>query len=138
MTAGFQRSIGADLQGVGAVAAALDAYAVAAGIPDEVRRALLVVLDDLLMNVVTHGMAGRADGQIAIEATVADPWVELVIRDDGAPFDPLTWAAPDVTRSVEARAIGGLGIHLVRRLMDDVSYRRVGAQNVITLRKRWR
>lgn len=138
MTAGFQRSIGADLQGVGEVAAALDAYAVAEGIPSEVRRALLVVLDDLLMNVVSHGMSGRTDGRVGIELSVGDPWVELVIRDDGAPFDPLTRVAPDVTRSVEARAIGGLGIHLVRRLMDDVSYRRVGAQNVITLRKRWR
>lgn len=138
MTAGFQRSIRADLHEVGAVATALDAYAVAEGVSDEVRRALLVVLDDLLMNVVTHGMAGRADGQVAIAVTVADPWIELVIRDDGAPFDPLMRAAPDVTRSVDARGIGGLGIHLVRRLMDEVSYRRVGTENVITLRKRMR
>lgn len=138
MTAGFQRSIGTDLQEVGELAAALDAYAVAAGVPTEVRRALLVVLDDLLMNVVTHGVVGRPGGQIAVSLTVADPWVEMVIRDNGMPFDPLTRAAPDVTRSVEARAIGGLGIHLVRRMMDDVSYRRIGEMNVITLRKRLR
>jgi serine/threonine-protein kinase RsbW len=57
--------------------------------------------------------------------------VEIV--DEGVPFDPLDVAAPDLRAGVADRPIGGLGILLVRRLMDEVSYRRDGTHNILTL-----
>jgi len=57
--------------------------------------------------------------------------VEIV--DEGVPFDPLDVAKPDLRASVADRAVGGLGILLVRRVMDEVSYRRDGTRNILTL-----
>ncbi len=59
----------------------------------------------------------------------------MTIADDGVPFNPLGAEAPDIDASLEEREIGGLGIHLVRSLMDDVSYQRRIGKNVMTLVK---
>ena len=67
-----------------------------------------------------------ADGDTAV----------LTFIDGGVPFDPLTRKAPDVTLSAEEREIGGLGIFLTRKLMDEVRYRREDGRNILTLRKR--
>ena len=59
----------------------------------------------------------------------------MTIADDGVPFDPLGAEAPDVDAPLEEREIGGLGIHLVRNLVDDASYHRRIDRNVMTLVK---
>ena len=58
------------------------------------------------------------------------------VTDEGVEFDPFARKEPEVNTSLEEREIGGLGIHLIRNLMDDYSYRRVGGKNVTTLMKR--
>ena len=60
----------------------------------------------------------------------------VTLTDNGRPCNPLDTAAPDTTRSVEERPVGGLGIHLVRQLMDEVHYHRRGGRNVVVLVKR--
>jgi anti-sigma regulatory factor (Ser/Thr protein kinase) len=62
--------------------------------------------------------------------------LKLTLTDDGPPFDPFSQAAPDTTLSIEDRPIGGLGIHLVRKLMDEISYERRDGHNVVVLVKR--
>jgi anti-anti-sigma factor len=62
--------------------------------------------------------------------------LRVTITDDGPPFDPLAYADPDTELSVEEREIGGLGIHLVRQMMDEVSYRYEGDRNIVVLVKR--
>ena len=57
------------------------------------------------------------------------------MSDNGAAFDPLSVPAPDLTTSLDERAVGGLGLHLVRNLMDRVSYSRAGERNQLTLVK---
>jgi anti-anti-sigma factor len=64
--------------------------------------------------------------------------VRVTISDNGPPFDPLAFADPDTALSVEEREIGGLGIHLVRQMMDEVSYQRRDGENVVVLAKRLR
>jgi serine/threonine-protein kinase RsbW/sigma-B regulation protein RsbU (phosphoserine phosphatase) len=59
----------------------------------------------------------------------------VTVADDGIPFDPLTVAPPDTTLPLADRDVGGLGIHLVRHLVDDIIYRRIGARNETTLVK---
>ena len=59
----------------------------------------------------------------------------VTVEDEGAPFNPFARAAPDTTLSIEERQIGGLGIHLVKRIMDEVSYVRRTHRNVVTIVK---
>jgi anti-sigma regulatory factor (Ser/Thr protein kinase) len=59
----------------------------------------------------------------------------LTVEDDGPAFDPLSLAVPDVTASLDERPVGGLGVFLVRRMMDSVSYHRVGARNQLRMTK---
>jgi anti-sigma regulatory factor (Ser/Thr protein kinase) len=136
MGAGFRMPIEGQISEVARVAAAFDAFATEHGVPAEVRRSLQVVLDDLLANVVLHGLAGRAGGQAEVEVALAGEALTVRIADNGPPFDPFARAAPDTTLSIEDRQIGGLGIHLVRQMMDEVSYERRGDRNVTVLTKR--
>lgn len=129
-------SIGGDRREVAAVTAAFAAFAERSGLAAGVRRDLLVALDELLANTVSYGLAGRVDGDVRVDASMADGALRVTISDNGRPFDPLARPAPDTTLPVEERPIGGLGIHLVRQLMDDVSYRRVDDRNVVELVKR--
>jgi len=67
---------------------------------------------------------------------VRNEWVILTITDDGMAFNPLAVEPPDVSLPLDERAIGGLGIHLVRSLFDEVSYRRAVGRNVLTVKKK--
>jgi anti-sigma regulatory factor (Ser/Thr protein kinase) len=99
-----------------------------------------VSLDEVLANVVHHGLAGRGGGRVEVELsldTAAEPPAcEVVVTDDGPAFDPLAVAEPDTALGVGDRPIGGLGISLVRRLMDEVEYERRGATNRLRLARR--
>lgn len=100
-----------------------------------------VSLDEVLANVVRHGLGGRGEGArvevvLSLDAGSAPPLCELVVSDDGPAFDPLAAEAPDTTLGVEERPVGGLGLMLVRRLMDDVAYERRDGRNHLRLRRR--
>jgi anti-sigma regulatory factor (Ser/Thr protein kinase) len=73
---------------------------------------------------------------VDIEVTADQEWMTFVITDTGIAFDPTTKEDADTTLSAEERPIGGLGIFLVRQLMDDINYNREGNKNVLTLRKK--
>ena len=60
----------------------------------------------------------------------------LSLSDDGLAFDPTRRGAPDITLPAEARGIGGMGVHLVKKLMDSVQYQRSGGKNILVVRKR--
>ena len=75
-------------------------------------------------------------GNVDIEVTADQEWMTFVITDTGIAFDPTTKEDADTTLSAEERPIGGLGIFLVRQLMDDINYKREGNKNVLTLRKK--
>ena len=136
MRHGFRMSVGADPDGTEKVNAAFAEFAQAHALPDGARRSLNVALDELLANELSHGMAGLGSGSLTVELELDQERVTITITDDGPHFDPLSQAEPDTTRSVEDRPIGGLGIHLVRELMDQVSYERRDGHNVVVLVKR--
>lgn len=85
-----------------------------------------IVLDEIASNIV------RCSGATEFEFEIT-PDRQLVFRDNGKPFDPTAEAAPDVTLAAEDRAVGGLGIFLVKELSKDVTYRREGDWNVLTV-----
>jgi anti-sigma regulatory factor (Ser/Thr protein kinase) len=120
---------------VSQVAGALDAFCAAEQLPDEVAWRLRVALDEIVANVVAYAQSG-------LEPFVIDVWfdrladaVEISVADDGPAFDPLARPLPDVSLPLEQRQVGGLGIALVRSLMDNVRYQRT-TRNILTIRKR--
>ena len=135
MRPGFRMTIGAHLGEVARVGAALAEFADAHAVPASIRRSMNVVLDELLTNTLSYGFAGRESGEVTIEVELRADRLSVTLTDDGPPFNPFGMAAPDTAPSVEERRIGGLGIHLVRRMMDEVSYHRRTDRNVVTLTK---
>lgn len=92
-----------------------------------------LALEEVGLNVMTHGQkAGARHLEVLVTAEPDSVTIELV--DDGPPFDPLEDApVPDTDAPVEKRPIGGLGIHLVREMMDEVRYRYEDGKNRLTL-----
>jgi sigma-B regulation protein RsbU (phosphoserine phosphatase) len=104
-------------------------------IPRPVRRKLLVVIDELLNNVIRHGCSSLGDK--ALISLALQHWpdrLDLEIRDNGwPPFNPLEAQEPELEGNVEERAIGGLGIHLVRRLCSRFRYEQVDGFNRVNV-----
>lgn len=94
-----------------------------------------LALDELFTNIISYGY--QDDGEHLIKFTLIpqDEMICLCVEDDGIPFDPLQVAEPDVKCSIETCKIGGLGIHLIKKLMDEIRYRRCGHKNVLTMKK---
>ena len=94
------------------------------------------MLEELVVNVMTHG-SHEGLAEIEVTVTSVDDLVSIQLSDNGVAFDPLTDAPdPEVTGSVEDRHVGGLGVHLVRTMMDSVSYRRCDGRNLLTMTTR--
>ena len=91
-----------------------------------------VMFDELLNNIISYAFDDDGEHAIDIGIVIEETRVTVTITDDGIPFDPFSLAEPDTGLSVEERDVGGLGIHLVRNLMDDVSYERVADRNIVT------
>ena len=110
-------------------------FAAGAGLPDDLSQRLLVALDEVLTNVVHHGLAGATEGQREIQLYVRlrPETVELEVVDDGPPFDPTTVASSLLAAD---RRVGGAGLLFVRALMDEVRFTRQGDRNCLTLCKR--
>ncbi|MDE0331713.1 MAG: ATP-binding protein [Nitrospinae bacterium] len=104
--------------------------------PPDIEFQVDLVLEELVLNVIHHG-SDSGEGEIKIELISDAESVIIEIIDDGRPFDPLTDAPePDTESAIEDRAVGGLGIHLVRTMMDEVTYRREENKNYMRLVKR--
>lgn len=117
------------------VAAAVEALSEALAWPPELRFHVDLVLEELVQNSVSYGFPDGRPGHVEVLIQRQDSTVLIVVEDDGDAFDPFQRAAPDLDLPLEERAIGGLGIHFTRTLMDDYRYRRVNGRNRIELRK---
>jgi len=97
-----------------------------------------LALEEIFMNVVMHGSSAGRVPQVKVSLALSDGCLTLMIEDDGPSFDPLSLAAPDVTASLEERRVGGLGVFLVRQMMDAVIYQRLEGRNQLSMTKRVR
>jgi anti-sigma regulatory factor (Ser/Thr protein kinase) len=95
-----------------------------------------LALEEVFINVATHGSPAGPSLRVEVSLALAQDSLTMTIEDDGPRFDPLSLPPPDVTASLNERPIGGLGLFLVRQLMDAVSYDRLGARNRLRLTKR--
>ena len=94
-----------------------------------------LALEEAVTNVVMYAYPEGTEGEVDIEAAVTADGLRFVISDDGVPFDPTTAPEADITLGVEERPIGGLGIFLVRKIMDSVEYRRENGRNRLIMTK---
>lgn len=105
-------------------------------LPPALQMNLDLVLEEVLSNIIHYGFSDQQLHWIEIDADYENQTVMLRISDDGMPFDPTEKAAPDLTQSIEDRPVGGLGIFLVRKLMDQVTYLRENDHNILILEKK--
>lgn len=117
------------------VSALADEFAVAHRLPSDVIADLHVALEEVLTNIIKYGYTDNGPHEISIQLSIEDGMLVANIEDDGRPFDPLKVPEPDVKASLRERGVGGLGIHFVRKLMNQVSYRRLADRNRLEFRK---
>lgn len=106
------------------------------GLPDELNMTINLALEEAVSNVMLYAYPEGKSGAVEITAEKAKKQVVFTIEDSGKAFDPTLQKEPDLTLSAEERPIGGLGIHLVRQIMDDIRYERKDNKNILTLTKR--
>ena len=94
-----------------------------------------LALEEAVSNVMLYAYPQDKGGTVLIEAERTADGIEFVISDSGIPFDPTERKEADITLSAEEREIGGLGIHLVRQIMDSIEYERKDGRNILTLKK---
>lgn len=98
--------------------------------------AVNLAVDEILTNIILYAFPRREDHEVQINVRLEDDTLTLEFEDSGRPFDPVGMPEPDLEATLEDRPVGGLGIHIVRRLVDDMSYRRDEDRNVLTLTRR--
>ena len=114
----------------------IDGVAEDFGIAPDVAFQLNLALDEALANSVNYAYDDGVTGVIELEASVRDGAIVFRLIDEGRPFDPTKGGEDvDTTSGAEERAIGGLGIFLIKQMMDKVSYSREGNRNVLTMIK---
>lgn len=125
-----------DLAELERLAEIVETFGEEAGLAPRLVYSLNLALDELVTNVVSYGYDGTdTRGCITLDLTVVDGRLTAVLQDDGRPFNPLDRGPPDVDSPLEDRKIGGLGVHFVRTLMDEVRYQRVDGRNCLILAK---
>ena len=111
------------------------------GIPDELNMPVNLALEEVVSNVMLYAYPNK-NGQVLVEFAENEtpdnqhPMIVFTVTDSGVPFDPTKQEEADITSPVEKRKIGGLGIHLVRQLMDEIHYCREEGKNILTLIKK--
>jgi anti-sigma regulatory factor (Ser/Thr protein kinase) len=111
----------------------IDSFAESQGWPAEFLFKVKLVLEEVVINVVSYGSEGGHVPTVQVKLSQDDGQLVIRIDDDGIAFDPLQKAPPDLDASLDDRPIGGLGVYLVRQLMDSVSYQRDGDWNRLTV-----
>lgn len=105
-------------------------------IDDDVQNSVSIVLDDLLNNIISYGFEDSNEHEIEVSYRADYQGLFVEIIDDGVAFDPFLIKEPDIESDIDERGIGGLGIHMVKTIMDDYIYRRINGRNHVTLMKR--
>ena len=129
-----------DLSEIAAVSQAVDDFVARHELPARVAFDLNLALEEILTNAISYGYDvddDTGEHSIHIRGTMADGLITLEVEDDGRPFNPLEAAneEPDIKASIEDRPIGGLGLFMVRKLMDQLEYHRRGEKNLLVMKK---
>ena len=115
---------------------ALDELAARHRLPARCVARLHLAIEEHLTNIIAHGgNPGRA-GKITVRFALEPAALRVEIEDNASPFNPLDAPAVDTSLPLEQKPLGGLGVHLIRKSVDELKYRRVGNRNVLVMRNR--
>lgn len=107
-----------------------------AGLDDARTMSLNLALEEAVSNVILYAYPAGTDGQVDVEAVVWEDRIDFTVSDSGIAFDPTAAPDPDLSVDVKDRPVGGLGIYLVKRIMDSVSYVREEGRNYLKMTKK--
>ena len=124
-----------DVQQVTQLESFINAVCLKAGLHDTLTMQLNLAIEEAVVNIMNYAYPSGTKGEIRIEAQLFSDTLRFTISDSGVAFDPTAKGAVDTSLGTNERGIGGLGIHLVRKLMDTVEYERHGNLNVLVLTK---
>lgn len=125
-----------DVQEIPLLNAFVDEICELNGLDDMTTMQMNLAIEEAVVNVMNYAYPEGTKGFVDITSMSDDESLQFVISDNGKPFDPTTKEEVDTTLPVEKRRIGGLGIFLVRKMMDNVKYEYKDGQNILTLRKK--
>lgn len=118
------------------VLAFVDGELEAADCPMKIQMQIDIAVEEIFVNIAHYAYSPEVGtATVRVEVMGEPPAVDITFIDGGVPYDPLAKADPDVTLSAEERQIGGLGIFMVKKSMDDVKYEYLDGHNILTLKK---
>jgi len=126
--------IPANPEEIARVTADIEEILVAQGFTGEAIIDVQLALEEVIVNIVKHGYRGK-EGSIGIVCDASPLKATIEISDSAPAFNPLSLPKPNITKGIEDRGIGGLGVFLVRQVMDIVTYRHKNHKNILTLVK---
>jgi anti-sigma regulatory factor (Ser/Thr protein kinase) len=124
-----------DLAEIGRIATVIEDFCAEHGLGEDIAHAINLSLDELLTNTISYGYEDGERHSIGIVVKVSGDRATVTVRDDAIAFDPTQAGDPDLDLDLDDRPIGGLGIHIVRAMMDEVHYARIDGHNQLTLTK---
>jgi anti-sigma regulatory factor (Ser/Thr protein kinase) len=130
-------TVQADVKNLGAVQGFIEERLEAAECSMKAQVQIGVAVEEIYVNICHYAYKDKGgSGDATVKMRVEDGMAEIVFEDSGIQYDPLANEEPDITLSAEERQIGGLGIFITRKTMDDVSYEYKDGKNNLTLRKK--
>ena len=106
------------------------------GCPMKIQMQIDIAVEEIFVNIAHYAYKpGKGTATVKVEVTGEPLMADITFIDNGVPYDPLAKADPDITLSVEEREIGGLGIFMVKKSMDDVEYEYRDGHNILRLKK---
>jgi len=124
-----------DLSELEALCKHLNKFGQLAGLSEACITDVNICLDELLTNIVSYGFEDDLEHIIRFTMELDNQVLTLIVEDEGIPFNPLEKKDPEVPADLIDVRIGGLGIHIVRKLMDDIRYNRKQGKNKLTMKK---
>lgn len=106
------------------------------GFDDELLMNLNLVLEEMVSNIIRYGHPQQADDSIQLKAVSNGKEITLTLADQGVEFDPTTRGDLDTDVNPAERKLGGMGIFIVKSIMDQVTYQRLNGSNVVTMKKK--
>lgn len=106
--------------------------------PDQIMQ-ITVCLEEMFVNIAHYAYVGDEEngiGEVVLQFDTDNKSMEISLIDKGKPFDPLAKEDPDIDKPLDERPVGGLGIYMVKKCMDDVSYQRKEDKNIFVMRKK--
>ncbi len=134
-----EMSIAATVENIGAVTDFVNEQLEALDCPMKAQMQIDIAIDELFGNIAHYAYnPDVGDATVRVEVIEEPLSVVITFIDGGVPYDPLAAADPDTTLSAEERAIGGLGIFMVKKSMDEITYRYENGSNILSIRKNLR